>query len=264
MPAIDYACEKCGQTISVRLGERFVYCRHCGTEQKWPDGNVAEVAAPDDELQPDDYVESPTGRPLPREGQATAGSIVPIPESLNLHDDGQRLTIRRRWFTPAVFFLIFFCIAWDSFLVFWYSMALGGNGPPGAFGLIFILFPIAHVAVGVGLTYFCIASLFNTTKISVDRQELTVTHGPIPWAGNRRIPSLSVRQLYVTDKTHGRTNNSNHRVPTISYEVNAVDEHGRKIKLAKIEKLDEALSIERLIEQYLDLPDDSVAGEVER
>src|SRR6187401_1885165 len=43
-----------------------------------------------------------------------------------VHDTGPggELYLRRNWFTPALFFLLFFCIAWDSFLVFWYSMAL--------------------------------------------------------------------------------------------------------------------------------------------
>jgi hypothetical protein len=35
-----------------------------------------------------------------------------------------------RWFTPSVIFLVFFCIAWDSFLIFWYSMAFNSKHVP--------------------------------------------------------------------------------------------------------------------------------------
>src|SRR5438445_5351048 len=77
---------------------------------------------------------------------------VPHPPTWVVRDDGDVRVMRRRWFRPMHVFLLFFCIAWDSFLVFWYSMAIFAPAP-GGFDIIAIVFPICHVAVGVGLTY---------------------------------------------------------------------------------------------------------------
>ena len=58
------------------------------------------------------------------------------------------------------------------------------NGTP----LIAFLLPIAHVAVGVGLTYYTLTRLMNRTRIEVSRDELTIRHGPLPWRGNMDAP----------------------------------------------------------------------------
>src|SRR5438309_11460010 len=52
---------------------------------------------------------------------------VPQPERLRVEDDGERRRIVQRWFGPMFIFLGFFCVAWDGFLFFWYSMALDGG-----------------------------------------------------------------------------------------------------------------------------------------
>jgi hypothetical protein len=35
-----------------------------------------------------------------------------------------RVVLVRRWFTPAVLFMAFFCVFWDGFLIRWYAIAL--------------------------------------------------------------------------------------------------------------------------------------------
>ena len=74
------------------------------------------------------------------------------PENLDVEDTPLRLRLSRRWFHPGLFFMLFFCIAWNAFLVGWYAM--GFQMPDaGVMRIIFLIFPIGHVAVGVGLTY---------------------------------------------------------------------------------------------------------------
>lgn len=110
--------------------------------------------------------------------------------------DGE-LNLRMRWFTPGLIFLLFFCIAWDGFLVFWYSMALIGDPPKGGQFWLMVLFPICHVAVGVGLTYFTLAGFLNQTRVRIDRDELDVRHGPVPWWGNRRVAVSEIQGVEI-------------------------------------------------------------------
>ena len=194
-------------------------------------------------------------------GLAARRPEVPMPGGITVDQWGPQLKIVRRWFSPVIIFLIFFCIAWDSFLVFWYAMAFSDlNG--GGMGWMMIIFPVAHVAVGVGLTYFTIAGILNKTKLSVDVGQLTVRHGPLPWPGNRTLTTDELDQLYCTEHI-SRSGNSTSS--STSYRVNVATRDGKKIKLLSgLSDADQALYIEQKIEEHLGIEDRPVGGEIPR
>ncbi len=117
------------------------------------------------------------------------------------------LTIRRRWFHPAGLFLLVFAIVWDSFLVFWYGIAFSTGGP-----LIMVIFPLGHVAAGVGITYFSLATLLNRTTIHADAQAITVTHRPVPWRYAGRVPVDTLERIYVDESATRRNGQAFFRV----------------------------------------------------
>jgi hypothetical protein len=122
---------------------------------------------------------------------------MPIPEGLDILQDGDAVVIRRSWFSHIVWFLVFFCIAWDSFLIFWYRMALfGSDQGPSSFHLIAILFPIGHVAVGLGLTYFVFCLFLNQTDAILRPDTLAIQTHPLPWRGNQTIPVAEPRFVF--------------------------------------------------------------------
>lgn len=218
-------CESCGAP----LPPGSLICDHCGRRASPPDQTWRERA------------------------------LVPQPAGLTIIDDGLSYELSWRWFRPAILFLVFFCIAWDSFLVFWYAMALG-MGPPAPFNLIMIIFPIAHVAVGVGLTWYTLCGLFNRTVVAVRNHELTVRHGPLPWAGNLSIDASEIRQIYVREKTTNRENG-----PSSTYDVEVILTDGTSRKLVSgIDAVDLALAIEQALERHLKIVDEPVAGELSR
>jgi hypothetical protein len=180
---------------------------------------------------------------------------VLMPAGFAIDDSAVGLRITRRWFSGVFIFLAFFCIAWDSFLVFWYSMAFGGGAP-----WIFKVFPIVHLAVGVGLTYFTLAGFLNTTTIQVAMDELTIQHGPLPWFGNHRLSVHDLDQLYSQQEM-----NRNRNGVSYSYKVNAVTKGNRKITLVSgLTEADQALFIEQQLENYMRIKDRPVPGELPR
>ncbi|RBP35886.1 hypothetical protein DES53_11952 [Roseimicrobium gellanilyticum] len=182
---------------------------------------------------------------------------VPLPPGLQIEEGALGLNIKRRWFSWIVLFLIPFCIAWDSFLVFWFTGVLskGGDVP-----WIVVVFPIAHVAAGVGMTYFTLATLMNSTRISLESGLMRVRHGPLPWRGNQDIDASSLDQLFCKEKVN-RVKNGVH----YTYEVWAVlrDGTSRKILGVSLDR-DQALYIEQKLEQALGIKDRPVPGEVMR
>lgn len=193
--------------------------------------------------------------PGAQRGELAPRAEVPLPPGITVNKTREGLELRRRWFQPTFLFLAAFCVAWNAFLVFWYSIAFTQHAP-----WIMVVFPVAHVAVGVGLTYWTLAGLFNTTTIRVERRRLVVRHAPLPWKGPGAIESADVEQLYVkSTKHHGK-----HGVRW-SYAVWIVRRDQRSLSLVGgLPEPDAALYFEQQIERALGLPDRHVPGEWNR
>ena len=165
---------------------------------------------------------------------------------------GHGLRIVRRWWSPVYLFLAFFCVFWCGFLFFWYGMAFAGDAP-----LIFFLFPLLHVAVGVGLSYFTLAGFLNRTVIEVDGQSLSVRHTPLPWTGNRKYSSPDIKQLYVQERRKSGENNVRY-----SYDLLAVDRFGDQLKVLKgLTEPHQALYLEQVIQKRLGIEDYEIPGQ---
>lgn len=190
-PIVCTACGKRVPSRDVDLGSKLAKCE-CG--------EVFDITAqargrPDrrELVPPPGLTVEVEGVPLSEESYRTAGG------------PGGRRVLTRRWFAPRAIFLAFFCVAWDSFLVFWYAMAFGllGTGPTEV-SVIMVVFPIAHVAVGVGLTYFTVALLLNRTTIVLDGPRAQVRHAPLPWPGSLERSLDGLDRVHVLPTEGGR------------------------------------------------------------
>ena len=180
---------------------------------------------------------------------------MPLPPGMSIDESAGGTIITRRWFSVAILFLIFFCVAWDAFLIFWYGIAFTTHAP-----WIMTVFPLVHVAVGVGLTYFTLAGIFNRTWIKAVDGVVSVLHGPLPWAGNQVIPCSEIEQFFCKEKvSHGKNG------PSVRYEVWFARHDGTSRKLLGGTLTDEqAIYVEQRLEKALGITDRTVAGELMR
>ena len=175
-----------------------------------------------------------------------------LPNQLALVHHGASMEIVRTWFRGQIVLMTAFALFWDGFLFHWYAK-VGASGNP-----IVLFFPLLHVAVGIGLTYYVVAGWVNRTHILVNRGQIAVRHGPIPWIGNTDLAVSALKQLYATEKRSlfGRGNPE-------TYVVNAITQHGRTIPLVSgLATREQALYIEQEIEKYLGIEDIPVKGEI--
>lgn len=128
-------------------------------------------------------------------------SSLSVPEGFEFLETAQGKVIRRKWMTWAVIPLLFFAIVWDSFLVFWYGAVLSSSGKVP---WLFVVFPLGHVLVGVGITYFVISSFFNKTDILISPDEIRVLSHPLPWPGNKRISAAEIHDIKIRQRLQGR------------------------------------------------------------
>jgi predicted Zn finger-like uncharacterized protein len=244
---MQLTCPSCGASIGaadVNLDRALAKCVRCNTVFDFSD----EVRGP-----------SGGGRmlrrhsvPMPASLRIIEGPPMLVAASYRQAPQAQDFAIVRRWFSPGAIFMVFFCIAWDGFLVFWYSAAMSGHAP-----WIFILFPIIHVAVGVSLTYATICTFVNKTFVRVRDGVLEVRHAPLPWKGNRVLPVDAVEQLYC-QQHESRNRNST----TFTYSLNAMMKDGRKLSLLTgLPEPEQALFMEQRLEERLGIVDVEVEGE---
>jgi len=191
---------------------------------------------------------------------------VPMPERITREVLPSGLRLTWRWMSPAAYFLVFFCVFWDGFLVFWYATATSdvdwSQGAEALAGprLMMLLFPLLHVAAGIGITYFTVCKFVNRTVVDVSPRELVVRIEPLPWPGKRAVAPLQIAQIYREEVVrHGKNGT------TITYQLSAALKDGKKLKLLSgLEAADQALYLEQEIERHLGIRDQPVAGEMRK
>ncbi|MEM1084840.1 MAG: hypothetical protein AAGI48_12080 [Verrucomicrobiota bacterium] len=220
-------------------------CRNCGSQLS-PENISAELSAARCThcnalfALPASVVSKPIARPQ-----------APLPSGFEIHTAGNGVQITRRWRSARVWFLLFFAIFWNGFLVVWHGIAISqGQWLMSAFGLI-------HTAVGVGLIYTVAAMFLNSTVIRCENNRILVHHGPLPWKGNKTMATEEIEQLYCTEKITRSKNGTSTR-----YRIEAVLKGNRRETLLKgVDNPDQALFIEQQLEKALGIVDRPVDGE---
>jgi hypothetical protein len=180
---------------------------------------------------------------------------VPMPERFQVDEEPGLLRISWRWFSWILIMLAFFCVAWDGFLLFWYGIAFTQKDVPW----VMIVFPVAHVAVGVGLTYRTLCGFVNKTVVEVSRRSLRIHHGPLPWFGSRDYDARDLKQLYCEEQ-RGKDSDSG---TNSTYTLTAVMRDGRRMKLLDgLVTANQALYLEEQLEARLHIEDEPVPGEL--
>lgn len=164
-----------------------------------------------------------------------------IPEGLDLIPTPDGMIIRKVWLSWIIIPMGLFVLVWDSFLFVLYNAMLS-DGWPG----IMILFPSLHLAVGIGLTWYVLASLVNRTDIIVSSTSVRVTHRPAPWPGNKEVKAENISEILV----RMRVGNRGSRTWSVMYAGRARRE--RKL-VAWIAQSDQAEFIARVIREVLGL-----------
>ena len=182
---------------------------------------------------------------------------IGVPEKMQISKNFQHLRIVRKWFDYKFVLLTLFVIFWDAFLVNWYAMAFSSSFQ-SAFDLMFFLFPLIHVAVGIGLTYYVLTGYLNRTLIDVDANSITIKHEPLPFWGNKKVSSKAVVQLYCKKDDFLGARNRYH-----VFAVHAITRERKNITLLSgLDTSEQALFIEQEIEKFLNIEDKPEKGEI--
>jgi hypothetical protein len=177
---------------------------------------------------------------------------VGLPEKLELQKFSDYIHISRKWFGYKIIFMTIFALFWNIFLLNFYA-----NMEKDA-DVFAKIFPLIHVVVGIGISYYALAGWFNKSNIFVSKERIEINHKPIPWFGHKKIKSSELKQLYSKENVSNNRNNT-----TVTYEVHAILHNGTNTKLiSDLDTSEQALYIEQEIEKYLGIKDSLVKGAI--
>ena len=179
-------------------------------------------------------------------------SEINTPDKIKVSKDFQHLRIVKKWFGLKFIFLTLFVIIWDAFLINWYSIQFS-RSLESIFDLLFILFPLFHLLVGVILTYYVLAGYLNKTFIDVDFNSITVRHEPLPFWGNKKVSTKTIKRLYYEwDDFFGIPDNR--RSGYHFFAVYAITNEKRIIKLVRgLDNNEQALFVKQEIGKFLNI-----------
>jgi hypothetical protein len=173
-----------------------------------------------------------------------------MPENLDIESKYDQTTIRYKWYKPSVWFLCFFAIFWNVFLVFWFL------APTPWF---FKAFALIHAGVGIWLIWAIITMFTNTTTIIITPRDLTITHAPLYMYGyeNQQIYRSDIQQVYIHRKISRNKNST-----SISFELKLLDTKNKSKTLSiDGEEFEKAIFIKRKIEEIMQITPMAIEGE---
>ena len=129
---------------------------------------------------------------------------IDLPEQMELIRQGSHIEIVRKWFDRQVIIygLIGVYLSWSAF-----NWTMSGHASlDSAFHALMrdrpaAIFHLLFACAGIWMMYFCVAGLINRTRITIGSDSIDVRHGPLPWLGNKKQDSASLKQIYIKTTT---------------------------------------------------------------
>lgn len=181
-----------------------------------------------------------------------------LPLGVELQRSDSELDILLRWNTvvgtPIFRFFTFFTIFWNAIVALFVVIMIVVEE------FAALLFMSIFIIVGVGLIYYQIAQLWNSTRIHVQRGLITIDHGPLPMPTkkDRTLKSEEIGQMYVTEYEFGQMNG----VPQMACKLIIAKKDGTEITLLDGQEHEPLYFMEKQIEHFLGIKDRRMDGEL--
>lgn len=228
-----------------------IYCRQCGKEIQADGVNLDKMIAKCSACNAVfSFADMYDGEHSHQKKKQHLQYDVPMPDKFSIRDDGDTLTIERKWFSWGVIFVGIFAIIWNAVLWIFFVPNFSEVGS------MFTLFLLPFIGAGIFLIYTSIAGLLNTTSITVRSKQLKISHYPLPFPGYT-VSIGDIEQLFTKQRI-SRTKNGTR----IYYQLYVLLGDGREKALLKdLPTPEQALYVEQEVERFLDIEDIPVSGE---
>lgn len=184
---------------------------------------------------------------------------VTRPSGITVKESGVNRRIIQRWYSSRFLVIFIFCIFWDSSLITWYSRAFWEHNSHW----LVKMFPIPHLLLGLGLTYYTFCGLLNRTTFETGSSGLSIRHWPLPWFGIREYDIHQIDHIHYGAKPHRESKDEDKRdrdpavlnlLPIFKLYVVTKDGKSQKVLPARL-RLDQVKYPKKELERDLGIAD---------
>jgi hypothetical protein len=183
------------------------------------------------------YIQQELERIVPALKEDAASVDAATEEGLVIRVRSSGIEIVKRWFCDRTIGMTVFAIVWLAFIGFlsWKWFTLRGTRPLWPLTPDLDAMPVVIDAVllmvGILYAYRAAAEWLNRTRLTVNRETLSVRHGPVPWPGNIDLAVSNIKEFQVKQSRWGLPRGYG-RGPSFKHQIQAVTTDGKSLKLA--------------------------------
>lgn len=169
-----------------------------------------------------------------------------IPISIEFNKNTDHFNLRWKRFHSSVYLMILFSLIWNTFtFIYIYDKIKISN--------VFAIFPVPgiHMIIGIYISYYCIAILFNKLDISITNNFIYVKDLNVPLGINKKInfnniiKFEAIKQTYIYNRKR-------------TYQINYILHDERRINLIYgLYNIDECSFIVKELNSYLNMEPDN-------
>ena len=161
----------------------------------------------------------------------------PSSNNVRITNSGSNLIIRLPWFYRRYGIASVMTAAIAIFIYYYTQKEIQ------VFGIWSV---IVMMAPFIWLFYFFLTKFFNYTEIQVNKERITITHGPLPYRKGSSLDTGDLSEIVVTEKTYqGRSKRD-------YYEVSVIKNNRPYTVATYIENYFQAKEIEEALRKYFD------------
>lgn len=183
---------------------------------------------------------------------------INIPKSIKVYQTDDGLIFTQKWGSIGLnIYITFFTTLCNGFLLFFTIVMASSTNTSGDIWVIFILLPLC-LLIGFLLIYFTLALWLNKLYIIASNEKIIIRDQPIPfpWNNNKQLRVANLERLYSKKRVTMSPGKS------VIYEVRVNTYTGADKQLVGFSKSEEALFIEQILEDYLNIKDEPREGEI--
>ena len=205
--------------------------------------------------------------PVQVNNQTMSDRFPEKPKSIKVKHFNDHIMIITKWFYSYTWILILFTLVWCCItygLYFVYQEIAKDI-------FLFIMF-ILFFIISLYLLYYTFAMCINRAYIFANNESITVYHKPIPcpwYLQNTEIKAEKLERLYsklyytqvlMDNRNNNRENEIKEFLPC--FQVYAKVDNGTRSKLVVVGKKEEALFIQKTLEDYFNIENEPQEGEL--
>ncbi|QDZ39087.1 hypothetical protein FRE64_03535 [Euhalothece natronophila Z-M001] len=178
---------------------------------------------------------------------------IEAPRSITVYQDDNQIQINKKW--NGGFITAIFAILLNTFLIIVALLVANSDNTGENISRLLPIF-LLFLLFGILTLYLAVARWVNYTYIVADNKLITVTYGsvPFPFFKNQQIEASQLKRLYSKQYSSGEN--------SYIYIVHIDTNQGSGEELVKVSNREEALFIERTLENYYNIEDQPQEGEI--